>query len=96
MEQSELPFRKMLFVCTNARDAGACCAARDGLMLRDTLKAAVKARGLAGTIRVSQSGCQDRCVQGPNIVVMPDNIWYAQVSVEDIPAILDACLSTMV
>ena len=92
VRKGPIPFQKILFVCTNVRDGGeACCGKRDSAAIREQLKQQVKARGLAGRIRVSQSGCQDRCAQGPNVMVFPDNVWYAGVTVTDVPRIIAEC-----
>lgn len=94
MEKNPLPHQKIIFVCTNKREEGerVCCCSAGGNALRDTLKAMVKERGLKNAIRVSQSGCMDRCEKGANVMVFPDNIWYSAVRLEDLNAILDAAV----
>lgn len=96
MEKRALPFQKIVFVCTNKRENGerASCG-KCGEDLRDRLKAMVKERRLNSRIRVSQSGCQDRCEEGPNIMVFPDNVWYAHVQDADLEAILDDIVATL-
>lgn len=91
MFRAPLPHRKIVFVCTNRRPPGEriCCADGCGEILRDRLKEMVKARGLRTRIRVSASGCMDRCEEGPNIMVFPDNHWYKGVKEEDLPALLE-------
>ena len=91
MQRAPLPYQKILFVCTNARAEGACCGGRESAALREQLKTYVKTHGLQGVIRVAQSGCQDRCAQGPNILVFPDNIWYSGVTPADIPRVMAEC-----
>ena len=81
-------FQKYLFVCENERESGACCNPH-GERIRENLKNAVKERGLAGKVRVSRSGCQDACEQGPNVLLMPDNKWFSRVSPDDLKTILD-------
>lgn len=88
MHQTAVPFQTILFVCTNMRDTGACCAQRDSVAIRKALKTAVKTRGLSHHIRVSQSGCQDRCAEGPNVMVFPAYRWYSHVTLADVPQIL--------
>ncbi|MBI5093700.1 MAG: (2Fe-2S) ferredoxin domain-containing protein [Candidatus Hydrogenedentes bacterium] len=97
MQQRPMPFKKILFVCTNERidSDRACCAHRGGGRLRDLLKEMVKARGLKNAVRVSASGCQDRCEQGPNIMLFPDNIWYSGVEEKDLEVILDAVVQSL-
>ena len=97
MEKQPVPHRKIVFVCTNRRDDATrvCCASRGGNELRDKLKAMVKARKLNARIRVSQAGCLDRCEQGPNIMVFPDNVWYSHVTEADLETILEEILATL-
>jgi (2Fe-2S) ferredoxin len=92
MEQQPVPHKKIIFVCTNQRDEAErpCCAGRGGGVLRDKLKAMIKERKLAASIRVSRSGCLDRCAKGANIMVFPDNVWYSAVTEEDLETILGA------
>ena len=93
MKKAAVPYRKILFVCTNVREGGeACCGKRDSAAIREQLKAYVKTHGLTGVIRVSQSGCQDRCAQGPNVMVFPDHVWYSGVTTADIPRLITECL----
>lgn len=77
MEFKPLPFKKILFVCTNAREPGerVCCAWNGSVDLHANLKQWVKEQGLQRFIRVCKSGCMDRCEAGPNLLVMPDNQW---------------------
>ncbi len=96
MEKRVLPFRKIVFVCTNRRENGErVSCGKCGEALRDRLKAMVKERRLNSRIRVSQSGCQDRCEEGPNIMVFPDNVWYAHVQDEDLEVILEEIVATL-
>lgn len=89
METSRVPFTKILFVCVNRREAGeACCAARESEAIAAALKARVKALGLSRWIRVSKSGCQDLCAQGPNVMVFPDYVCYQAVTADDVERIL--------
>lgn len=92
MRKRPLPRPKIVFVCTNCREEAAnrpSCGPRGGINLREQLKELVKQRRLRSKIRVSQSGCMDRCEDGPNIMVFPDNVWYSNVLPEDLEAILD-------
>ncbi len=88
MEQSPASFSKYIFVCENQRPEGACCGVK-GTEIREALKARVKQMGLDGKIRVSRSGCVDVCSLGPNVLLMPENIWFKKVSIADVDAILE-------
>lgn len=92
MESVQPKFRKYLFVCENEREEGACCNPQ-GARIREILKNTVKERGLAGKIRVSRSGCLDVCAEGPNVLLVPDYVWFKRVSEKDVDAILSRALA---
>lgn len=87
MKESAPAFRKYLFVCENEREEGRCCSP-EGSKLRELLKDRVKKSGLAGKVRVSRTGCLDVCAEGPNVLLMPDNLWFKGVGEHDIDSIL--------
>ena len=87
MELSKPAFKKYIFVCENERESGDCCSLQGG-KIREILKRSVKEMGLSGEIRVSRAGCLDVCSEGPNVLLMPDDIWFKHVSEKDIPEIL--------
>ena len=64
--------------------------------MRETLKQAVKDKGLAKQIRVSRSGCLDVCSEGPNVLLMPDNIWFKRVNEKDIEEIVNRAAEGLV
>ena len=87
--QSTTPrFKKYLFVCENLREKGVCCAAQGSGDLRERLKEEVKQRGLQSAIRVSRTGCLDVCAEGPNVLLVPDYIWFKHVGKNDIEEII--------
>lgn len=91
MDKSEVPFRKTIFVCVNARDGGRVSCGdpdRGGVELCEALKSAVKEKGLKNEVRVARSGCLDLCEQGPNAFIYPGEEWLSGVSVADVPEIL--------
>ena len=94
MDVSKPQFKKYIFVCENQKENGVCCAPQ-GSFLRETLKNAIKAKGLSSKIRVSRSGCLDVCEQGPNVLLMPDNVWFKNVKDKDIEVILKKALENM-
>ena len=83
---------KHVFFCLNLRENGRkCCQDGDAKRMREYAKVRVKALNLsgAGGIRVNQSGCLGRCLQGPSIVIYPDNVWYTYQGQADIDEIID-------
>ena len=86
MERDRASFSKYIFVCENEKE-GACCGAA-GSRIREELKKSIKAMGLDRKIRVSRTGCLDVCSEGPNVLVMPEALWFKKVSSSDIGEIL--------
>ena len=94
MEHATVPYQKIFFVCVNKREPQeTCCAHRESEAVAAALKARVKALGLSRTIRISKSGCQDLCAQGPNVMVFPDYRWYHGVTQADVERILQDVLA---
>lgn len=90
MELSNVPYQKILFVCINRRGPNeVCCAHRDSEAVAERLKARIKELGLSRVVRVSKSGCQDVCARGPNVMVFPDNVWYAGVTPDGVERIIE-------
>lgn len=65
------------------------CTSSGSMKILAGLKAAVKEKGLAGSITVKPVGCHGFCEQGPIVTVEPQKIYFTQVTVEDIPEIVD-------
>jgi len=38
--------------------------------------------------KIEASGCLGQCNLGPNVRVLPDEVWYCRVQAEDVPAIV--------
>lgn len=90
------PFVRTILVCCNERDPGKdACGARGSASLHQTLKTAVKDRGLQKRIRVVRSGCLDLCSIGPNVCIMPENVWYHDVKESDLPALIDRWIAPL-
>ncbi len=73
-----LYFETHVFVCGNRRPDGhsrGSCAAKGSEKLRDYFKARVKELGLE-RVRINQSGCLDRCEEGPCAVFYTEGVWY--------------------
>jgi len=81
-------YRKVVLVCTNLREDGKeCCAAKGSVELHRKLKEEMKKVDL--TVRVSKSGCLDRCSEGATVAIMPDDVWLGGVTEADIPKIVE-------
>ena len=85
-------FQRHVFVCTNERAPDhprGSCKLKGSVEVRDTLKAELKARGLAKVVRANNAGCLDQCEHGITVVVYPEQVWYGHVTAADIPEIIE-------
>jgi len=85
-------FEQHVFICMNQRDDGRpCCAERGASAAQQHAKKRIKALNLngEGKIRINQSGCLDRCEEGPVMVIYPQGTWYTYVDITDIDDIID-------
>ena len=90
----EPQLKRHFFVCQNRRDPSdpkASCAARGSEAIHAALKAGQKAHPeLRGAVRINKSGCLDLCAFGPTIVVYPEAVWYSQVTLADVPELIES------
>lgn len=89
MIENTLPHVKILYVCLNERESGDCCAHKASPAIHQKLKAAIREKGLSRQVRISRSGCQVKCSEGPNAQLFPDNIWFSNITEDDIDTILN-------
>jgi NADH:ubiquinone oxidoreductase subunit E len=94
MKQQPVPYRRMVFVCTNVReeDGRPACGLRGSEKICEALKEEVKKRGLKGKVRALKSGCMDLCETGPNVMIFPDGVLHSGVTAEDVPALIEKYL----
>jgi len=91
----KLYYQQHVFICMNQRDDGRpCCAEKGALAAQKHAKRRIKELDLngQGKIRINQSGCLDRCEEGPVLVVYPEGTWYTYVDTHDIDEIIDVHL----
>lgn len=81
-----------LFICTNKRDKGECCADKGSVELRDEVKRLAKKAGLKGRIRVNAAGCLGHCSEGITTVLYPEGKWLTQLTKDDAPVLLEMLL----
>lgn len=72
-----------LYLCN-----GPHCTARGGDATRRALETALWRAGLLSSVELQQSGCQDHCDHGPNLLIHPGACRYAGVDVERAAAIV--------
>ena len=78
------PYRINLMVC-----AGTGCVANHSFEIKKALEDEVKKRGLENEVQVVATGCNGFCAEGPLMVVQPEGIFYAQVTIKDIPHLVE-------
>jgi len=88
------PLQRQVFVCT-----GKSCAANGSEAVLEAFKAQLIEAGLLyykrnpdGEVQCLHCGSVGFCAIGPAVLVYPDGIWYAHVSVEDVPEIIESHL----
>ena len=80
--------RRHLFVCTNARGSGKpTCGARGEALVVEVQRRLIERGAL--DVLVTPCGCLGPCFDGPNAVVYPDDVWYANLSTDDAAGLVD-------
>lgn len=80
-----------ILVCTNERapEAGKpSCLPRGALAVYHRFKDRVKELGVRDRVMVVRTGCLKHCSQGITVAVWPYNLWYRQVTLDDVDEIL--------
>jgi (2Fe-2S) ferredoxin len=89
MKQHESPYKCHLFICSKSRNGKRkSCGDTASPDLKATLKDEIRNRGWKGLARVSESGCLGVCDAGPNIMIYPRKLWLSEVTLDDLPEIL--------
>lgn len=81
------------FVCENTRPAGGkpSCGARGSAAITTALQEGLgRHPELWGRIAITPTGCLGPCFEGPTIVVYPEAVWYAGVTVDDVAEIVES------
>lgn len=79
-----------ILVCLNEREGGKkpSCAPRGALAVYHRFKDRVKELGIRDRVMVTRTGCLKHCSQGITVAVWPFNLWYRQVTPDDVEEIL--------
>lgn len=86
---------KFVFVCANQRPPGhprGSCGAKGSQDVLFKLSELFEIKGLFGKVALTQTGCMGPCGDGPVVAVFPENVWYKNVTLEDVEEIVDAHL----
>jgi len=77
-------YRSHLLVCT-----GTGCVSNGAFDVKKALEDELQKHGLDTEIQVIGTGCNGFCERGPVMVVKPEGIFYQQLTVEDIPHLVE-------
>ncbi|MCK5236349.1 MAG: (2Fe-2S) ferredoxin domain-containing protein [Deltaproteobacteria bacterium] len=86
---------KFVFVCNNSRPKGHPRGSCGALASMDTLNAFAElfqTNNLFGHNSLVQTDCMGPCILGPIVMIMPDNIWYKNVTPEVAQEIVESHL----
>ena len=81
---------RQIFVCATPGEGR--CGAKGGTELIEMFRAEVERRGLSPSA-VLRNTCTRRHHEGPVVFVYPDDVWYARVTPEDVPGIVERHLT---
>ena len=84
-------FERHIFICVNERapnNPKGCCKLANGDKVRDAFKKELAAMGLLTSVRANKSGCLDQCAHGVAVVVYPEQVWYGNVTTDDVREIV--------
>ena len=78
-----------IVICVNERlgAASVSCGGTGSVAIADALKAGLQSRNLDAI--VDEVHCLGLCARGPNIRFFPGGDWFNEVTVQDVPEILD-------
>ncbi|MDK3160205.1 (2Fe-2S) ferredoxin domain-containing protein [Kamptonema cortianum] len=85
-----IPFKKHVFVCN-----GKSCAARGSGLVKERFIEELRSRNLLrkskieGDIMCTDCSSVGFCEIGPAVLVYPDGLWYAGVTPEDVPRMIE-------
>ncbi len=71
---------------------GTGCRAWGGEEVRSAFIEEIQKKGLAGKVDVMRTGCHGFCERGPVVVILPEEIFYQQVALSDVPEIVSETL----
>ena len=81
---------RQIFVCATPGEGR--CGAKGGVALLRAFRDEVERRGLSSST-ILRNACTRRHEVGPVVFIFPDDVWYTEVRVEDVPGIVERHLS---
>ena len=85
-----IKYKKHIFVCVNQRENNLkkSCG-NTGLAIRDKFVEELRKLNLNHEVRTNKSGCLAGCAKGPIVVIYPKQIWYKNVTLDNVLEIIN-------
>jgi NADH:ubiquinone oxidoreductase subunit F (NADH-binding)/(2Fe-2S) ferredoxin len=83
-KETQKTYRMHLMIC-----AGTGCVSNHSYEVKEALEKELRKHGLENEVAVVPTGCNGFCERGPILVVQPGNIFYQQLSVKDVPHLVE-------
>ncbi len=77
------PAKPCIAIC-----AGAGCSGLGNAQVISAFRDQIEKHGLASKVDIRATGCHGFCEQGPNVAIYPEEIYYVQVTPQDVPEIV--------
>lgn len=77
-------YRSHVLVC-----GGTGCTSSNAPAIIEALEAKLKEKGLQDEVKVVKTGCHGLCALGPIMIVYPEGCFYSEVTVDDVPEIVE-------
>lgn len=77
-------YRSHVLVC-----GGTGCTSSNAPAIIEALEAQLAEKGLSEEIKVVKTGCHGLCALGPIMIVYPEGCFYSEVTVDDVPEIVE-------
>jgi (2Fe-2S) ferredoxin len=81
---------RQIFVCATPGEGR--CGPKGGNELLGAFKGEVERRGLSSSA-VLRNACTRRHEEGPVVFIFPDDVWYTNVTLDDVPGIVERHLA---
>lgn len=79
-----------IFVCATPGEGR--CGPKGGSELLELFREEVERRGFSSAT-VLRNACTRRHHEGPVVFIFPDDVWYTEVTLEDVPEIVERHLA---
>jgi NADH:ubiquinone oxidoreductase, NADH-binding (51 kD) subunit len=77
-------FKSHVLIC-----GGTGCHSNHSDKIKAKFESEIKAKGLENDVQVVMTGCFGLCAVGPVVIVYPEGAFYSEMTVEDVPEIVE-------